>query len=140
MLFYKSVSLTGLATLNSQIRSPYNQLLDEHSLANTSTSEETNLSTTSVGGEEVDNLDTSNKDLGGSGLLDELRGIGVNGKELVGLDGTTLINGVTSDVHDTAKSSRTDGDGDGSTSVGGLGTTDETLGTYATSVFCIADM
>ena len=35
----------------------YNQLLDEHSLADTGTSEETNLSTTSVGGEKIDDLD-----------------------------------------------------------------------------------
>lgn len=107
----------------------YNQLLDEHSLSDTGTSEETNLSTTSVGSEKVDDLDTGDEDLSGGGLLDELRGIGVDGQELVGLNGTTLVNGVTSDVHDATKSSGADGDGDGRTGVGGLAATDETLST-----------
>ena len=66
---------------------PYNQLLDEHSLSDTGTSEETDLTTTSVGGEEVDNLDTGNQDLSGGGLLGELRGVGVDGGVLGGLDG-----------------------------------------------------
>ena len=109
--------------------SPYNQLLNEDSLSDTSTSEETNLTTTGVGGEEVDDLDTGNQDLSGGGLLGELRGVGVDGVELGSLDGATLVNGVTSDVHDATKSAVTNGNLDGSTSVGGLGTTDETLGT-----------
>ena len=108
---------------------PYNQLLDEHSLCDTGTSEETDLTTTSVGGEEVDNLDTGNQDLSGGGLLGELRGVGVDGVELGSLDGTTLVNGVTSDVHDTTKGTVTNGNLDGGTGVGGLGTADETLGT-----------
>jgi peptide chain release factor 1 len=40
------------------------ELLDEHSLADTSTAEETNLSTTSVGSEKIDDLDTSLQNLG----------------------------------------------------------------------------
>ena len=107
----------------------HNQLLNEHSLSDTGTSEETDLTTTSVGGEEVDDLDTGDQDLSGGGLLGELRGVGVDGSVLGGLDGTTLVNGVTSNVHDATKSAVTDGDLDGSASVGGLGTTDETLGT-----------
>lgn len=110
--------------------SPYNQLLNEHGLTDTGTTEETNLTTTGVRGEQVDNLDTGDKNLGRGGLVDEHRGIGVNGSELGGLDGTTLVNGVTSDVDDTAESGGTDGDGDGSTSVLGGDTTGETLGTF----------
>ena len=110
-------------------RKSYNQLLNEHSLSDTGTSEETDLTTTSVGGEEVDNLDTGNQDLSGGGLLGELRGIGVDGVELGSLDGTTLVNGVTSDVHDATKSAVTNGNLDGGASVGGLGATNETLGT-----------
>ena len=53
----------------------------------------------------------------------------MDGKVGSGLDGTTLVNGVTSDVDDTAESTRADGDGDGSTGVAGGSTTDETLGT-----------
>lgn len=109
--------------------SPYNQLLNEDSLSDTSTSEETNLSTTSVRSQQVDNLDTGDEDLSGGGLLGELRGVGVDGGVLGGLDGTTLVNGVTSDVHDATKSAVTNGNLDGGASVGGLGATNETLGT-----------
>ena len=42
-----------------------NQLLNQDSLSDTSTTEETNLSTTSVGGKEIDDLDTGFKDLSG---------------------------------------------------------------------------
>lgn len=106
-----------------------NQLLDKHSLADTSTSEETDLATTSVGSQKVDDLDTGLKNFGGGRLLDESRGIGVNGELLVSLDGTTLINGLANDVHDTAKGALADGDHDGGTGVDDLLTTDETLGT-----------
>lgn len=105
------------------------QLLDEDGLADTSTTEQTNLTTTSVGGEQIDDLDTGDQNLSGGGLLGELGRVGVDGEELVGLDGSTLIDGVTSDVHDTSQGSRADGNGDGSAGVGGLGATDETLGT-----------
>jgi hypothetical protein len=109
---------------------PYNQLLNEHSLSDTGTSEETDLSTTSVGGQQVDNLDTSDEHLSGGGLLDELRGVGVDGGALVGLDGTTLVDGVTGDVHDATEGGRAHGNHDGCASVGGLVASDETLGTY----------
>lgn len=123
--FYPSFSMQEREEGN-----PYNQLLNEHGLTDTGTTEETNLTTTGVRGEQVDNLDTGDKNLGRGGLVDERRGIGVNGSELGGLDGTTLVNGVTSDVDDTAESGGTDGDGDGSTSVLGDDTTGETLGTF----------
>jgi peptide chain release factor 1 len=105
------------------------ELLNEHSLADTGTTEETNLATTSVGGDQVDNLDTGNQNLGSGGLLSELGGLPVDGHVVLGLDGATLVNGVTGDVHDAAQSRLADGDGDGSASVGGLGAADETLGT-----------
>lgn len=63
-------------------------------------------------------------------MVNELRGVGVDGQELVSLDGATLVNGVTSDVDDTAEGGRADGNCDGSTSISGLGTTDKTLSTY----------
>jgi hypothetical protein len=105
------------------------ELLNEDSLADTGTTEETNLSTTSVGGEQIDDLDTSDENLGSGRLLSELGGLGVDREELVGLDGTTLVDRVAGDVHDTTKGGRADRDGDGSTSVGSLGTTRQTLST-----------
>lgn len=53
----------------------------------------------------------------------------MNGVELGGLDGTTLVNGVTSDVDDTAQGAGTDRDLDGGTSVVGSNTTGQTLST-----------
>lgn len=107
----------------------YDQLLDEHSLSDTGTTEQTDLTTTSVGGEQVDNLDTGNQNLSLGRLVNVLWGIGVDGGVLGGLDGATLVNGVTSDVDDTTQGARTDGDLDGSASVVALSATDETLGT-----------
>ena len=108
---------------------PYNQLLNEHSLAYASTFEKTNLSTTCVRCQKVDNLDTGDKDLSAGRLLGELWGVGMDRKELGGLDGTTLVDGVTSNVHDTSKGAVADGDLDGSAGVGGSCTSNETLGT-----------
>jgi hypothetical protein len=105
------------------------ELLDEHSLSDTGTSEETNLSTTSVGSKEIDDLDTGFEDLGGGRLLDECRGVCVDGLHPVTHDGTTLVNGLANDVHDTTESSLSDGDHDGCTGVDDLGATNETLGT-----------
>lgn len=110
-------------------RQTHNQLLNEHSLTDTGTTEQTNLTTTGVGGKQIDDLNTSNQNLSGGRLLNEERRLGVNGVELGGLNGTTLVNGVTSNVDDTAKGAGTDGDLDRGTSVLGGDTTGETLGT-----------
>ena len=53
----------------------------------------------------------------------------MNGKLLLVLDGSTLVNGLTSDVHDATEGTVTDGNHDGVASVGSLAATDETLGT-----------
>jgi hypothetical protein len=108
---------------------PYNQLLNEDGLADTGTSKQTNLSTTGVGGQKIDDLDTGNEHLSGGGLLGELRGVGVDRRHLGALDGTALVDGVAGDVHDTSESAATDGDHDGGASVDGLGSSYETLGT-----------
>ena len=109
----------------------YDELLNEHSLADTCTTKETDLATTGVRSEQVDDLDSGLQDLGGGGLFDERGGVSMDGGELDALDGTTLVNGVTSDVDDTAKSASTDGDLDGGTSVVSGDTTAQTLSTWA---------
>lgn len=53
----------------------------------------------------------------------------MNGKLGLVLDGSTLVNGLTSDVHDATEGTGTDGNHDGVASVGSLAATDETLGT-----------
>jgi len=105
------------------------EFLNQHSLADTGTSEETDFATTSVGSEKVDDLDTSLEDLGGSRLIDERRGFGMDGQQLDTLDRTTLIDGLANDVHNTAKSIFADGDLNGSAGIDDFLTTDETLGT-----------
>jgi len=115
----------------------YDQLLNEDSLADTGTTEKTNLTTTGVWGEKVDDLDTSNENLGGGGLLSEDWGVGVNWGILVGLDWTALVDWVTSNVHDTTKSTLTDWNGDWGARVGGGLTTAKTLGTCTASVSSI---
>lgn len=112
----------------------YNQLLDEDSLADTGTTEETNLTTTGVWGEKVDNLDTGNENLGRGGLLSENWWVGVNWGVVLGLDWTTLVDWVTSNVHDTTKSTLTDWNSDWSARVGGGLATAKTLGTCTASV------
>jgi peptide chain release factor 1 len=84
------------------------ELLNEDGLADTGTAEETNLSTTSVGSEQIDNLDTGHQNLSRGRLLDELGSLGVNGHPLLRLDRTTLVDRVTGDVHDTAESGMAD--------------------------------
>lgn len=105
------------------------ELLDQHSLADTSTTEQANLSTTRVGCKEVDDLDTGLQDLSSSRLLDKRRGVGVDGQKLDALDFTTLINGLTNDVHDTTEGGGSNGNLDGGTSVYDLLAADKTLGT-----------
>ena len=105
----------------------YDELLNEHGLADTGTTEETNLTTTGVWGAQVDDLDTSDEHLSAGGLVHELWGFLVNWKLLLVLDGATLINWVTSDVDDTAKSTWADWNHDGRSRVGSGLSTDETL-------------
>jgi hypothetical protein len=105
------------------------QLLDEDGLADTGTSEETNLSTTGVRGQQVDDLDTGNQNFCGSRLLGEGGGISVDGQSLSGLDGSTLVDGVAGDVHDTPQGCRSDRYGDGGACISSAAATDETLGT-----------
>lgn len=54
------------------------ELLNEHSLSDTSTSEEADLSTSGVGGEQVNDLDTGFENLSGRRLLDESWGLGMD--------------------------------------------------------------
>jgi len=102
---------------------------NEHSLSDTSTTKETNLSTLGVRGQQVNDLDTSLEHFGDSGLVNKLGRVSVDGERVLGVDRTPLINGLTNDVDDTSKAFRADRDGDGSTAVNNGLTTNETLST-----------
>ena len=105
------------------------EFLNQHGLANTGTTEQTNLSATGVGGKQVDNLDTGLQDLGSGRLLNEGGRVGMDRTKLDTLDGTPLVNGLANDVHDTTQSALPDGNPNRSASVYNLLATDETLGT-----------
>ena len=93
------------------------EFLDQHSLSNTSTTEETNLSTTGIGGEQVDDLDTGLQDFGGCRLLNEGRRVGMNRTKLDALDRAPLVDRLANDIHDTTQSTLPNRDPDGSTGV-----------------------
>src|SRR5690349_19660467 len=80
------------------------EFLNEHSFADTGTTEQTDLSTSGIWGKQVDDLDTSFQNFGCCRLVNELWRIGMDWCKFLGLDGTTLIDGLTDGVHDTAKS------------------------------------
>lgn len=107
----------------------YDKLLNEDSLSNTSTTKETNLPSTSIWRQEIDNLDTSDKYLGTGGLFNELGSIGVNRVSLAGFDGSSFINRVTSHVHNATKGAGSDWNRDGGASVGYQVATYKTFGT-----------
>jgi peptide chain release factor 1 len=79
------------------------ELLNEHSLADTGTAEKTNLATTGVRREQVDDLDARLEHLGLGRLLDELWRVGVDGGVLDTLDLAAHVDRLANDVHDAAK-------------------------------------
>jgi len=103
------------------------EFLDQNGLADAGTTKETDFTTTSIGCKEVDNLDTSFEDLCGSGLVDKSGRVCMDGREFDTVDGTSLVDGFTDDVHDTTQGGLSDWDLDGSASVDDLCAADETL-------------
>lgn len=107
------------------------ELLDEDGLADSGSTEESNLSSTRVGGEEVDDLDAGLEDLGRGRLVDELWRVGVDRAHGDTDDGSTLVDRLTDDVHDATEAGGADGDEDGRAGVDDSLATDETLGSCA---------
>jgi hypothetical protein len=108
------------------------QFLNQDSLTDTSTTKKTNLTTTGIRSQQIDNLDTSLQDFGGRGLINKLGSVSVNGTVALGTNGTTLINRLTNDVDDTTKDFLTNGNGNGSTGVNDLLATDKTYSFHCT--------
>ena len=106
------------------------ELLNEDSLADTGTAEETNLASTGVRGEQVDDLDTGLEDLGRGRLVDVRGRVGVDREGLDGLDRATLVDRLADNGDEAAEATRSDGDLDGRARVDDVLSTDETLGTY----------
>ncbi|GMT20564.1 hypothetical protein PFISCL1PPCAC_11861, partial [Pristionchus fissidentatus] len=106
-----------------------NQLHDKHSLSDTGTSEETDLTSLGVGGKKIDDLNSGYENLLLDGHLNELGSLSVNGGLSLGVDGSSLVDGLSNDVHDTAQSLGSDGDLDRISGINDLVTAHETLGT-----------
>merc|ERR1719458_1586186 len=105
------------------------QLHDKDSLADSSAAEKTDLASLTVGGEQVDNLDTGDKDFLLDGHLVKVGSLSVDGLALVGGDGAPLVNRVADHVDDAAKGLLAHGDGDGEALILNNITPDKTLGT-----------
>jgi hypothetical protein len=103
------------------------EFLNQHSLADTGTSEQTNLSATSIRCKKINNLDTSLQNLGRGRLVNEWRRVRMNGGKFDALNGATFVNGFTNDIHDSAQSCFADGDHDRSAGVNNPCTSDKTF-------------
>lgn len=79
----------GVATV--RLGDVVDQLHDEHSLADTGTAEQANLTALRVGSEQIDDLNAGHQDLRLDAHLHELGRLGVNGSKLVGVDGATEV-------------------------------------------------
>ena len=105
-----------------------NEFHDNDGLADTSTTEETDLTTLAVGENEINDLDTGGENGVLGGLVSELGGDGVDGELGLLADGATLVDGFTEDVEDAAEGFATDGDGNLTTSGDDLGLELEEIG------------
>lgn len=106
-----------------------NQLHDQDSLSDTGTAEESDLATLGVGGQQIDDLNSSDQDLLLDAHLDELGGFSVDGGLVLRWDGATFIDGLANDVHDASQGFSSDWDSDGGSGVGDLLSADQTFGT-----------
>ncbi len=135
-LVVEIVTLTGTLTDTAEngettvsLSNVVDKLLDENGLSDTGTSEKSNLTTTGVWGEKIDNLDTGDENLGGGRLLNERWGVGVNWGTQLGVDWATLINWVTGNVHDATKGLWADWNHDWVSGISGAVATDKSLST-----------
>eukprot|EP00056_Hartaetosiga_gracilis_P017347 m.7005 g.7005 ORF g.7005 m.7005 type:complete len:506 (+) comp5634_c0_seq1:128-1645(+) len=123
-LMVQIVTLTGALTNTSKHRETrvllcniVDQFHNKHSLSDTSTSKESNLSTLCVWGKKVNDLNTSFKNSSCGLHFSQNRGFSVNRHKRVSLNGTTLINWLSNNIHNTTKGSSSNGNCDGSASI-----------------------
>jgi hypothetical protein len=83
----------------------YDELLNKYGFSDASAAEETNLTTTGVGSEKIDDLDTGLENFGDGRLIHKFWSIRMDGKILACLDGATFINRLANNIHDTSECS-----------------------------------
>jgi hypothetical protein len=108
-----------------------NKFHNKYSLSDSSTTEESNLTSSGVGGKEIDDLDTGNKERSTSSLFRESGSVSVDGSvlffKIAFEDGTTFIDGLSDNVDDSSEGGSTDGHQDRGTDISDSLTTDETF-------------
>jgi len=104
------------------------ELSHQHSLSDTGTSEKSDLSSLGVRSKKIDHLNSGFKNLGFGRLVAEAGGIGVDGGGLLGLDGSSLVDRLSNDVHDASEGFGSDGNLDGASGVLDLLATNQSFG------------
>jgi len=89
------------------------EFLNEDSLSDSGSSEKSDLTTSGIGSEEIDDLDTGDQKFSSGSLFLKAGGFSMNRVIFFGLDGSSLVNRFSDDVHDTAEGLGSDGDFNG---------------------------
>ena len=114
------------------------QLLNQYGLSDSGSSEESNLSSSSVGSEKIDDLDSGLENFGSGRLVDELGRVGVDGSHGDTDDRTSLIDGLSDNVHNSTEASGSDGNENGRSSVDDLLSSNETFRTCEREQFGVS--
>mmetsp|Transcript_2155 Transcript_2155/g.4907 ORF Transcript_2155/g.4907 Transcript_2155/m.4907 type:complete len:511 (-) Transcript_2155:15-1547(-) len=127
--FARSLSHTGKDGETSVgLGDVVDELHNQDSLSDSGSSEESDLSSSLVRGQKIDDLDTGDKHLLGGSLLDEGWGLTMDGQDVLGVDRSALVDGLSDDVHDTSQGLATDRDLDRLSRVPHLLASHESLG------------
>src|SRR5699024_7762360 len=106
-----------------------NHFLNQNGLTNTGTTEQTNLSTLNVWGEQVDDLDSGLHHLGGGFKISKVWWLAVDWPTFLNIELRNVnVEGVAQGVEDVALDDIANGYGDWSASVDNFLTADETIG------------
>ena len=103
------------------------KLHNQHGFSDTSSSEETDLSSSRIRSKEINDLDTSGQQLRTMTQVLEGRGVSVNRQLHLGHDRASLVDGLSDDIHNSAEGLGTHGHHDGEASVQDGLSTNETL-------------
>lgn len=76
---------------------------DEHGLSDSGSSEQSDLSSLGVGGHQVDDLDTGDQNFVTLSLFNESWGFSVDWELDLGVDWSSLVNGLSNDVHNSSQ-------------------------------------